>query len=170
MSRIAEGLAMKGSQKWLQRFVNEAPEMLNAQLKSQFKIPKSESITILSPSATDDFAEYRPGLSRPSRHTTLQGFLAGFLAQQGTPVGRPCQISFGKMYLIEAKAHIPEINSPGTAAGTKSLARILESLNRSKAYLGVWAERVCSISIKRAAMPAACIHLHAWPGMPKEFP
>jgi hypothetical protein len=71
MSRIAEGLAKKGSQKWLQRVVNEAPEMLNAQLKSQFK-------------------------TRTGRDWTL--------------------------------------------------------------------------SIQRAAMPTTCIHLHAYPGIPKEFP
>jgi hypothetical protein len=147
MSRIAEGLAKKGSQKWLQRVVNEAPEMLNAQLKSQFKIPKSESITLFSPSAADDFAEYRD-----QAFLDLLGIqpstvsLKEFWPTRGPQWDGLAKSDSGKIYLIEAKAHIPEINSPGTAAGPKALARIQESLNRTKTYLGVRTERDWSSS------------------------
>ena len=47
MSRIAEGLAKKGIQKWLQRVVNDAPEMQGDGLgfrDLELGLPTAESI------------------------------------------------------------------------------------------------------------------------------
>jgi len=59
MVRKAEGLARKGSQKWLQKVVNETPGVLNAQIITQLNLPGAETITWLSPLAADEFAEYQ---------------------------------------------------------------------------------------------------------------
>lgn len=59
MGRIAEGVARKGSQKWLQETVNNNQKLLNSLLKSQLRIPRSESIAWLSPLASDNYAEYQ---------------------------------------------------------------------------------------------------------------
>ena len=35
MPRISQGPAVKGSQKWIQKLVNEKPEMLNSLIRTQ---------------------------------------------------------------------------------------------------------------------------------------
>jgi len=59
MGRIPEGIARKDSRKWLQKIVNQKPELLDSLFKSQLKIPKFKAITRLSPLASDNFAEYQ---------------------------------------------------------------------------------------------------------------
>ncbi len=41
----------------------------------------------------------------------------------------------GTIFLVEAKAHIPEINSPGTQAKGESLLKIQSRLDETKRYL-----------------------------------
>jgi len=120
MSRKAEGLAKKGSQKWLQKVVNETPDVLNAQIINQLNLPETETITWLSPLAADDFAEYQDQTFLDLLQIKLPDVsLKDFWPTRGPVWDGPVRSDSGKVFLIEAKAHIPEMNSPGTAAGPK---------------------------------------------------
>ena len=59
MSRSPQRAGLKGSQKWIQKLVNETPELLNSEIKNQLALPVGESITWLSPKAEVGYAEYR---------------------------------------------------------------------------------------------------------------
>lgn len=52
MSRFPQDPKKKGSQRWIQHFVNHAPELLERQIGLG-------TIEWLSPMAADDYAEYR---------------------------------------------------------------------------------------------------------------
>ena len=59
MPRITQGHAVKGSQKWIQKLVNERPDLLNSLIIAQFNLPDTDAITWHSPIAEDGYAEYR---------------------------------------------------------------------------------------------------------------
>ena len=59
MRRFPQHQAAIGSQKWIQKLVNETPQPLNAEIRKQLTHSTDESISWLSPRAEDDYAEYR---------------------------------------------------------------------------------------------------------------
>ena len=59
MPRISQGSALKGSQKWIQKFVNEKPDLLNSLIRTQLDLPSTEKIRWHSPIAEDEYAEYQ---------------------------------------------------------------------------------------------------------------
>jgi len=59
MPRIPQGPAIRGSQKWIQKLVNEKPDLLNSLIKTQLNLPDTDNITWLSPIAEDEYAEYQ---------------------------------------------------------------------------------------------------------------
>ena len=59
MSRIPQHQAAKGSQKWIQKLVNEKPDLLTSPIRTQLDLPGTEKITWLSPIADDEYAEYQ---------------------------------------------------------------------------------------------------------------
>ena len=59
MTRIAQYQAEKGSQKWIQRLVNEKPDLLTSFTRAQLNLPNTDTITWLSPIAEDGYAEYQ---------------------------------------------------------------------------------------------------------------
>jgi hypothetical protein len=59
MARFPQTQAEKGSQKWIQKLVNDKPEILNSQICSTLNLPEKENIQWLSPLKNDDYAEYR---------------------------------------------------------------------------------------------------------------
>jgi hypothetical protein len=65
VSRIPQQRAVKGSQKWIQKLVNEKPDLLNSPIRTQLDLPGTEEITWLSPLADDEYAEYQD----QARHT-----------------------------------------------------------------------------------------------------
>jgi hypothetical protein len=56
---------VKGNQKWIQKLVNEKPDLLNSTIRAQLDLPDTERITWLSPIADDEYAEYQDQV----RHT-----------------------------------------------------------------------------------------------------
>jgi len=58
MPRIPQGSAAKGSQKWIQKLVNEKPDLINSLIKIQLQLAETEEITWYSPLAEDEYAEY----------------------------------------------------------------------------------------------------------------
>jgi len=59
MPRIQQGHGVKGSQKWIQKLVNEKPDLLNSLIKIQLNLSDTDTITWLSPLAEDGYSEYQ---------------------------------------------------------------------------------------------------------------
>ena len=59
MPRISQGPGVKGSQKWIQKLVNERSDLLGAFTRTQLDLPNTDTITWLSPIAGDEYAEYQ---------------------------------------------------------------------------------------------------------------
>jgi len=160
MVRKAEGLAKKGSQMWLQSVVNETPDVLNAQIITQLNLPETEIISWLSPLAADDFAEYQDQAFLDRLQIKLPNVsLKDFWPTRGPVWDGLARSTSGKVFLIEAKSHIAEIVSPGTAAGPKSLAMIQQSLTETKKYLGVGAKQDWSASFYQYTNRLAHLYL-----------
>jgi hypothetical protein len=137
MGRLPQKQGHKGSQKWLQVLVNNSPEVLNAILREQVSLSGNERISWLSPVKDDDYAEYRDksfldrlGIILPNRQLT------DFWPSRGPVWDGLAKSDTGKIFLVEAKAHIPEAVSSGTGAGPESLKLIRKSLTETKKYLG----------------------------------
>ena len=59
MPRIEQGPGVKGSKKWIQKLVNEKPDLLNSLIRTKLDLSDTDSITWLSPLAEDGYSEYR---------------------------------------------------------------------------------------------------------------
>jgi len=129
-------IATRGSQKWLQIVINDKPDILNASIRANLALPTSEQIYWLSPLADDTYAEYSDQhfLDRLDVHLS-EWPLSSFWPQRGPRWDGLGKTANGQLLLLEAKAHIPEIVSPPTAAQGASLARITKSLNKVRAAL-----------------------------------
>ena len=57
-TRNTGGKAEKGSQKWIQKLINEKTVTINSLLKKDLSLPQVEKIEWLSPLATDNYTEY----------------------------------------------------------------------------------------------------------------
>ena len=131
MVRIETQLASRGSQHWLQHYVNSSPTVLDEAL----------GLGILewrSPLAADDFAEYqddafldRLDVSLPHRS------LSSFWPPHGPVWDGLALTASGTCVLVEAKAHIPELFSSCGATSDRSIAMIRAALDETRANLGV---------------------------------
>lgn len=136
MSRFLQKAGVKGSQKWIQRVVNQKPALLNTEIRNQLALSDGEPITWLSPRAEDAYAEYRD-----EAFLNLLGLklskkpLADFWPTRGPQWDALGKSQSGKVFLVEAKSHIPEMVSPKTGAGAESLEKIKESLDKTKRFL-----------------------------------
>lgn len=136
MSRIPQFEGQKGSLKWIQLLVNQAPEILNVQIKSYFNLPFDEEISWLSPKIEDDYAEYRDQDFINLLNINLVNLpLNKFWPSRGPQWDALAKSDNENIFLVEAKAHIPELNSPGTKAKGKSRHQIQTSLAETKKYL-----------------------------------
>ena len=137
--RIKQSSEPRGSLKWIQRAVNERPEVLNNAVNTACNFPPSTSITWPSPLREDSSAEYRDQsfldlLAVTPEHLSLDEFWP-HLGPQWDALGVAAD---GTVILVEAKANIPELSSPSCGATCeKSLTKIQSSLGKTKDYLGV---------------------------------
>jgi len=136
MPRIQQGPGVKGSQKWMQKLVNEKPDLLNSPIKTQLNLPNDEEIHWQSPLAEDGYAEYQDqafldllGIKLPKVP------LSDFWPSRGPVWDGLGRSETGKAFLVEAKSHISEVLSPKTGAGITSLRKIKKSLNDTKVFL-----------------------------------
>jgi hypothetical protein len=58
MPRINQVPAIKGSQEWIQKLINERPDLLNSFIWTQLDLPDTDTITWRSPVTEDGYAEY----------------------------------------------------------------------------------------------------------------
>ena len=59
MPFISQGPAVKGSQMWIQKLVDEKPDLLTSLIRTHLNLPDTDTIAWLSPLAADGYAEYR---------------------------------------------------------------------------------------------------------------
>lgn len=127
MSRVPQPAGGKGSLRWIQQAINGQWRSLETPILG--RLGGAQRIDWRSPAETDDYAEYRDGdfldrlyLSR------LRPSLSGFWPERGPQWDALGLTDRGDVLLVEAKAHVAELCSPGTAAGAISRRRIEEAL------------------------------------------
>ena len=136
MPSVEQGPALKGSQKWIQKLVNERPDLLTSLISTQFDLPDTDTITWLSLIAGDGYAEYQDQAFLDLLNIKLPNVsLSDFWPSRGPVWDGLGRSKTGKAFLIEAKSHISEILSSGTGASEKSLKKIKASLNETKTFL-----------------------------------
>lgn len=133
-----QGLAQKGSQKWIQKLINENPVLLNDLIIDYFELSKNTIIQWVSPKSEDDYAEYRDNAFLDILDLRLGKYaLSEFWPRGGPRWDALGKSTDGRVFLIEAKSHIVEMKSPPTRSSGKSKDLIQKSLNSTKAYLNV---------------------------------
>ena len=136
MPRIQQGHGVKGSQKWIQKLVNEKSDLLNSLIKIQLNLSDTDTITWLSPLAEDGYSEYQDQAFLDLLNITLSKIsLSDFWPLKGPVWDGLGKSKTGRVFLVEAKSHISEVLSPGTGAGVKSLRKIKKSLDDTKTFL-----------------------------------
>ena len=137
--RAIQPQGARGSLKWIQVLVNQHADLLNRLVRENFRLESDEGIEWVSPLADDEYAEYRD---------------ASFLRRLGVELGRWPLCEFwprygpqwdalgrtdqGTVFLVEAKANIPEFVSPASGAKSPtSIALIDDSLKHVQRFLRV---------------------------------
>ena len=126
MTRIPQKQGIRGSLKWIQRAVNDRPELLDAEL---LKHLHARRIEWRSPLRADSYAEYRDGgfLNRIAR-LDLAPKLTAFWPARGPQWDALGTSDAGDVLLVEAKAHVEELCSPATSASPTSRKQIERAL------------------------------------------
>jgi hypothetical protein len=136
MGRFPQYIGKKGSKKWIQKLMNDKPEILNSQIWSTLNFLWKEDIQWLSPLKSDDYAEYRDEAFLELLDVKLKKLpLNEFWPKrwpQWDALGRSAS---GKLFLVEAKSHIQELISTLQAKDKDSVKRILKSLGEVKDYM-----------------------------------
>lgn len=135
MTRIPQPPGARGSLKWIQRAINSRPSLLDEPIAAA--LGETGSIVWKSPLKCDDYAEYRDGpfLDRIGLGE-LTDKLSQFWPSRGPQWDALATTASGHILLVEAKAHIGEICSPGSAASTTSRAKIEKALADTASYMG----------------------------------
>jgi hypothetical protein len=123
MGRYPQPIGKRGSLKWIQQYVNRCPDRLNDLIQS--KLPGRPPISWCSPLLDDAFAEYRDAafLKRIGAQE-LAAELEKFWPARGPQWDALARSEAGDVLLVEAKAHIGELCSPGSKAGLSSRPQI----------------------------------------------
>lgn len=119
-----------GSQRLLLTVVNTHPDLLRNSLEEAGAIAEGEMIEWVSPLAREGGAEYRDtaALKKLDILDRLSTPIAEFWPARGPVWDGLAKTSKGRPLLLEAKAHIPEMASPGTKASEESRLKIERSL------------------------------------------
>ena len=137
MGRVAQKSDVKGSLKDIQRLINYHPTFINCLLKQKVSELKDCNIEWLSPIKEDDYSEYRDEDFIKILGVSLTKDLTDFWPKGGPQWDGLGKTDNGIKILLEAKANIPEIVSPGTKASPSSKNLILKSLSETKKYLNI---------------------------------
>lgn len=138
--RVKQPEGKRGSLKWIQRAVNEQWPSLNQPITDH--IGGNVLIKWLSPIETDEYAEYRDAaFLRRIGQASLVDTLGDYWPSRGPQWDALGETSRGDVLLVEAKAHIAEMCSPGTTASAASRLLIDETLTRLAQQLGASPKR-----------------------------
>jgi hypothetical protein len=133
--RVVQPEGTRGSLKWIQRLINDRPEILDSLIAPFLTEPCA--IEWVSPRRDDDFAEYRDAsfLTKVGARD-LAASLGEFWPARGPQWDALGKSNGGDIFLVEAKAHIPELFSPPTQASAVSREKIERALADTIATLG----------------------------------
>ena len=137
MGRYPQDSNSHGSLKDLQVAINVKKKYLDAEISKV--IGKQMKINWKSPLKADDYAEYRDEdfLKKLGKLNEIKYPLIDFWPDNG-PQWDALGVSGDEVILVEAKANIPEMVSPGTGAeNPKSIGKIRNSLDEVKKYLNI---------------------------------
>lgn len=124
-----------GSQYRLRMAVNDARELMTRELRAVAGIPSDEDVEWVSP-LPPKYTEYQDRLFIEKLRITLPKVpLEDFWPKGGPVWDALARTPKKRVFLVEAKGHIPEMNSPESGASPKSLRRIAKSLNQTKMFL-----------------------------------
>ena len=138
MSRTEQNGNGKGSLNDIQSLVNNNPYLLNKLICKELSKTVPLNINWVSPLLSDNYAEYRDDDFVSLLDLTLSTTLNKFWPVRGPQWDALGKAETGEVFLIEAKANIPEMVSPGTkATSAKSLDLISKSLNEVKSFLKI---------------------------------
>jgi hypothetical protein len=134
MQRIPQQVGKKGSLKWIQIAVNKTPQVLDDLLLP--RLGGATRIIWKSPLQADQLAEYRDAafLSQVGLEK-LASALAAFWPSRGPQWDALACSDRGDVLLVEAKAHLDELCSPGSKASPDSLKKIQAALWETATYL-----------------------------------
>lgn len=136
MPRFPQFARAKGSQKWIQKLVNRRPELLNLLIKRNLNFPEDEDIQWLSPLEDDEFSEYSDQAFLNLLGVKLHKVhLSSFWPKRGPQWDALGKSKSGKLLLVEAKSHIPELISTLQAKDEKSVKKIRASLEETRQFL-----------------------------------
>ena len=137
MARFVQAEANKGSQQWIQRLINEKPQILNSLTRSNQFVTEKDDIQWLSPLKEDNYAEYRDEACLKLLKITLNSYpLNDFWPKNGPQWDALGKSTSGKLFLVEAKSHIPELISTLKASNPASADKIQRSLEQTRKSFG----------------------------------
>ena len=125
-----------GSQGWLQIAVNRCAAIIDGAIRDA-EIQLSGEIEWLSPLESDDFAEYVDRQFLDRLGIRLEQRSLGDFWPRGGPHWDGLARCGDSVFLIEAKAHITELDTTPTGAQPRSRLKIEEAMAETKAFLGV---------------------------------
>jgi len=137
MSKVKQKSDGKGSLKDIQLLINKYPTILNQVIIQRNKSLDKEEFEWLSPLDEDGFAEFRDDDFIELLNLKLEIPIVDFWPKSGPQWDALGKSKNGAVFLVEAKANIPEIVSPATQASQKSRLLINKSLNETKLFLGI---------------------------------
>lgn len=133
MARFVQVEASKGSQKWIQKLINEKPQVLDSLIRQIRFVTETDAIQWLSPLKKDDYAEYRDEACLKLLNISLNDYsLNDFWPKNGPQWDALGKSASGKLFLVEAKSHIPELISTLKASNPSSTEKIIKSLKQTK--------------------------------------
>jgi hypothetical protein len=136
--RVPQRQGNRGSLKWIQIVINDCPEILDCEIKITCDIPEADEITWVSPLREDNYAEYRDNSFLDRLDVKLnQRPLKQFWPARGPRWDALGKSDSGRLFLVEAKAHIDEVISRGTQASKESESLISRSLEEVRRFLRV---------------------------------
>jgi hypothetical protein len=137
MARFVQAEAIRGSQRWIQKLINEKPHLLNSLIKSRKFISENDEIQWMSPLKEDGYAEYRDEAFLELLNINLKLYsLKDFWPKNGPQWDALGKSMSGKLFLVEAKSHIPELISNLGASSKASENKILSSLGEARERFG----------------------------------
>ena len=129
-----------GSQYWLRVTVNEAREIINREIRAAVTLAPNEEIEWISP-LPPAYIEYQDQQFVDQLRINLPLVpLKDFWPRRGPVWDALARTTKDtrttiKVFLIEAKAHIAEIDSSESGASSRSLHQIAKSLNDTRTFL-----------------------------------
>ncbi|MBV5313178.1 MAG: hypothetical protein JZU47_07760 [Prolixibacteraceae bacterium] len=137
MGKVKQKSDGKGSLKDMQLLINEHPDLLNSNIRQNIPSLKNIQIGWLSPLKNDNYSEYKDDDFINLLGLNLTKPLSNFWPQKGPQWDALGKSKNGNVFLIEAKANIPEIVSGPTGARIKSKMLINKSLIETKIFLNI---------------------------------